>query len=361
MQRKVIHCDCDCFFAAVEMRDNPEFSEIPLAIGGRSDRRGVIATCNYPAREFGVRSAMSTANALKLCPNLLVIPGNMAKYKEVSQQIMSIFLDYTSLIEPLSLDEAFLDVTGAEHHSGSATLIAEEIRLRVKSEVGITISAGVAPNKFLAKIASDWRKPDGLYVITPNQVEDFLVTLPVSKISGVGQKTAEKLSDLGIVTCADLRTKSLIDLVERFGKFGKRLFDLARGIDHRPVKTSRVRKSISVEHTYPTDLQTIEQCLSQLPMLLEELEQRYSKYQETRAVAGVVVKVKFYDFVQTTAENTVTLPDLAHFRQLLCDAYNRGSRPVRLIGVGYRLLDDKQGQPKQLNLLESQPVSEDRA
>lgn len=352
MQRKIIHCDCDCFFAAVEMRDNPSLSAVPLAIGGRSDRRGVIATCNYSAREFGVRSAMSTAHALKLCPHLTVVPGNMAKYKEVSQQIMSIFIDYTDVIEPLSLDEAFLDVTGSEHCHGSATLIAEEIRSRVETEVGITISAGIAPNKFLAKIASDWNKPNGIYVIKPEQVEGFLLSLPVKKISGVGDKTAQKMAQIGIVTCLDLRAKSLIELVERFGKFGKRLFELARGIDHRPVKTSRIRKSISVEHTYPTDLQNIESCLSQLPVLIEELETRYNKYKETRLVAGVVVKIKFFDFVQTTAENTVVKPDISHFRQLLCDAYSRGERPVRLIGVGYRLKDDKQGQPFQLSLID---------
>lgn len=352
MQRKIIHCDCDCFFAAVEMRDNPSLSAVPLAIGGRSDRRGVIATCNYSARKFGVRSAMSTAHALKLCPHLTVVPGNMAKYKEVSQQIMSIFLDYTDVIEPLSLDEAFLDVTGSEHCHGSATLIAEEIRSRVEAEVGITISAGIAPNKFLAKIASDWNKPNGIYVIKPEQVEGFLLSLPVKKISGVGDKTAQKMAQIGIVTCLDLRAKSLIELVERFGKFGKRLFELARGIDHRPVKTSRIRKSISVEHTYPTDLQNIESCLSQLPILIDELETRYNKYKDTRLVAGVVVKIKFFDFVQTTAENTVIEPDISHFRQLLCDAYSRGERPVRLIGVGYRLKDDKQGQPFQLSLID---------
>jgi DNA polymerase-4 len=352
MQRKIIHCDCDCFFAAVEMRDNPSLSSVPLAIGGRSDRRGVIATCNYSARKFGVRSAMSTAHALKLCPHLTVVPGSMAKYKEVSQQIMSIFLDYTDVIEPLSLDEAFLDVTGSEHCHGSATLIAEEIRSRVEAEVGITISAGIAPNKFLAKIASDWNKPNGIYVIKPEQVEKFLLSLPVKKISGVGDKTAQKMAQVGIVTCLDLRAKSLIELVERFGKFGKRLFELARGIDHRPVKTSRIRKSISVEHTYPTDLQNVEECLSQLPVLIEELENRYNKYKETRLVAGVVVKIKFFDFVQTTAENTVVEPDISHFRQLLCDAYTRGERPVRLIGVGYRLKDDKQGQPIQLSLID---------
>lgn len=352
MQRKIIHCDCDCFFAAVEMRDNPALIEIPMAIGGAIDRRGVIATCNYPARAFGVRSAMATAQALKLCPNLIVLPGNMNKYREASRRVMDIFREYTEVIEPLSLDEAFLDVTGSEHCQGSATYIAEEIRQRVKSEVGITISAGVAPNKFLAKIASDWNKPDGIYVVQPDQVTEFLNDLPVSKISGVGKKTAEKLSGMGINSCLQLRKRSLAELVERFGKFGKRLYELARGLDERPVQTGRIRKSISVEHTFANDLGDVEACLARLPALLQELEQRFAKHEKEKNVTGVIVKVKFFDFVQTTAEHTVSVPELAHFRQLLIDAYNRGGRPVRLIGVGYRLKPLQGDQPKQLNLLE---------
>lgn len=351
MQRKIIHCDCDCFFAAVEMRDNPELAEIPLAVGGSADRRGVISTCNYLARDYGVRSAMSTAMALKLCPGLTVISGSMSKYKEVSQRVMAIFSDYTTQIEPLSLDEAFLDVTGSEHCRGSATLIAEEIRQRVRHEVGITISAGVAPNKFLAKVASDWNKPDGLFVVQPDRVDEFVAQLGVSKISGVGEKTAEKLKGFGIETCLDLRKKTLSELVEGFGKFGKRLYELSRGIDDRPVRVSRERKSVSVEHTYAEDLSDLDSCLAQLPVLLAELEQRYAKHKETRAISGAVVKVKFFDFVRTTAEHSVALPDESHFRQLLIDAYTRGSRPVRLIGVGYRLKPDQSTEPQQLSLI----------
>lgn len=351
MDRKIIHCDCDCFFAAVEMRDNPSLSSVPMAVGGSQDRRGVIATCNYQAREYGVHSAMSTAKALKLCPDLQVIPGSMSKYKEVSQQIMRIFREYTDIIEPLSLDEAFLDVSGSVHAQGSATLIAQEIRQRVRQEIGITISAGVAPNKFLAKIASDWNKPDGLFVIKPDQVASFIFNLPVQKISGVGIKTAERLQRYGVTTCGDLQSKSRTELLERFGKFGQRLYELARGIDERPVRVSRTRKSVSVEHTYPHDLPNLESCCDALPLLLQELEQRYEKNKQHGAIAGAVVKVKFHDFVQTTAEHSVEKPGLEHFRQLLIDAYSRGSRPVRLIGVGYRLQSSEQGQPEQLNLL----------
>lgn len=351
MQRKIIHCDCDCFFAAVEMRDDPSLISIPIAIGGSASRRGVISTCNYVAREYGVRSAMATAQALKLCPNLTVLSGNMQKYKTASAQVMDIFREYTDLIEPLSLDEAYLDVTDSEMCSGSATLIAEEIRHRVRDEVGITISAGVAPNKFLAKIASDWNKPDGIWVITPDEVESFVLQLPVDKISGVGEKTAEKLNRMGIHNCKDLREKPRIALLERFGKFGQRLYELSRGMDERPVKSQRVRKSVSVEHTFSDDLPDLESCLGQLPTLLEELEQRFIKYKDKRQVAGAVVKVKFFDFVQTTAEHTLNNADESHFRQLLIDAYSRGARPVRLIGVGYRLKPDNSESPEQLSLL----------
>lgn len=351
MSRKIIHCDCDCFFAAVEMRDDPSLATLPLAVGGSTDRRGVIATCNYLARQFGVRSAMATATALRLCPELKVVSGNMAKYKAVSQQIMQIFREYTDVIEPLSLDEAFLDVTHADCCSGSATLIAKEIRQRVREEVGITISAGVAPNKFLAKIASDWNKPDGLFVIQPDQVNAFLAPLAVSKISGVGEKTAQRLQALGVETCADLQRKTRAELLERFGKFGQRLYELAQGIDERPVRVSRVRKSISIEHTYPRDLQDLESCLAQLPALMAELEARFEKHKQQGRITGAVVKVKFHDFVQTTAEHHLQQPQASHFRQLLIDAYSRGNRAVRLIGLGYRLQPILEGQPEQLNLL----------
>jgi DNA polymerase-4 len=245
-QRKIIHVDCDCFYAAIEMRDDPSLASKPLAVGGSADRRGVIATCNYEARSYGVRSAMASGQALKLCPDLLIVKPRMDVYKAVSREIQSIFRDYTDLIEPLSLDEAYLDVTASPHFAGSATRIAQDIRRRVSQELHITVSAGVAPNKFLAKIASDWKKPNGLFVITPDQVEDFVAALPVNKLHGVGKVTADKLGRLGIRTCSDLREWNKLALVKEFGSFGERLWGLARGIDDRIVHNDSRRQSVSV-------------------------------------------------------------------------------------------------------------------
>lgn len=319
------------------MRDNPAYREIPLAIGGSEERRGVIATCNYPARKFGVRSAMSTAKAKRLCPNLTVISGNMEKYRQVSQQVMEIFRQYTDLIEPLSLDEAYLDVTDCTLHQGSATRIAEEIRYKVASQIGITISAGVAPNKFLAKVASDWQKPDGLFVIPPDKVDAFVQPLPVRLISGVGEKTAQRLKGMGVETCLQLQVFTRAQLIDRLGRFGDALYDRCRGIDEREVKTSRERKSVSVEHTYPDDLPDLQRCILQLPILLQQLELRYKKLKQPYQITGLVVKVKFHDFSQTTAERAGAALSLECYQQLLTEAWSRSERPVRLLGVGYRL------------------------
>ncbi|MGB0467663.1 MAG: DNA polymerase IV [Pontibacterium sp.] len=351
MQRKIIHLDCDCFFAAVEIRDNPEWGAVPLAVGGSSQRRGVIATCNYVAREYGIHSAMPTAKALQLCPQLTVIPGHMEKYRQASAQIMSIYRDYTEVIEPLSLDEAYLDVTESMFCRGSATLMAEEIRARVKAEVGITVSAGVAPCKFLAKIASDWNKPDGLFLIRPSEVQAFVETLAVKKLFGVGEKTAARLHQHGLMTCGDLKKVPLPQLVKAFGRFGQCLYELCRGIDERPVRVSRVRKSISVENTFSSDLPDLESCLHQLPGLLDNLETRFEKYHGKYSIKGAVVKLKFLDFTQTTAEHATEQLSPVFFERLLCEAYERGAKPVRLMGVGYRLGPVKLQQGEQLRLI----------
>ncbi|QBC33812.1 DNA polymerase IV [Pandoraea sp. XY-2] len=339
--RKIIHCDADCFYASVEMRDDPSLRGIPLAVGGQPDQRGVVATCNYEARAFGVRSAMPSAQALKLCPELRIIAPTMRRYQEASQRIMAIYRDYTDLVEPLSLDEAYLDVTHSERCDGSATLIAREIRARVAEEVGLTVSAGVAPNKFIAKIASDWRKPDGMFVVRPAEIDAFVAALPVERLFGVGKVTAEKLRALGVQSCGDLRSHSMADLAERFGVFGQRLYERCRGIDTRDVSPDRERKSISVETTYTRDLRTPADCEAALEPLLRQLSERIERARrsEPLAIAKVFVKIRFADFSRTTAEAGALSVDAAQCRELLAEAVGRKRRPVRLMGVGVRLLE----------------------
>jgi len=339
MNRKIIHCDADCFFAAIEMRDDPSLKGRPMAVGGHSDRRGVISTCNYEAREFGIHSAMASATAMRLCPDLIIVPGNMEAYREASQSMREIFFDYTDLVEPLSLDEAFLDVTESTRCRSSATLMAEEIRQRIFEAINITVSAGVAPNKFLAKVASDWNKPNGLCVVPPSEVESFVRPLPVKMIYGVGKVTAEKLKRMGVETCADLRRFDQYELNERFGSFGQRLHNLCRGIDERPVSPSRRRKSLSVEHTYNEDLQSVDLCLAKLPDLFVELKSRLQRLDDGYQITKAFVKVKFNDFTSTTLERAGTGARLSDYRALLADAAQRQSLPVRLLGIGVRLLD----------------------
>jgi DNA polymerase-4 len=351
LSRKIIHCDCDCFYAAVEMRDDPSLRGRPLAVGGRPDQRGVVATCNYEARRFGVRSAMATSQALQRCPDLIVLPPAMDKYRAASKQILAIYRDYTDLVEPLSLDEAYLDVTHSSHFQGSATLIAQDIRARIAQTVGITASAGVAPNKFIAKIASDWNKPDGLFVVRPQEVDAFVAALPVDKLFGVGKVTAAKLKRLGVTNCIDLRDWSMADLQHHFGKFGASLYGLCRGVDPRQVSPSRERKSISVEETYVVDLPGLDACRRELPALIEKLVERVRRAKAERQLHKLFVKIRFADFRRTTAECVGTNIDAILFNKLLETGFERGNKPVRLLGAGVRLASEEE--ENQLALFES--------
>ncbi len=340
--RKIIHVDADSFYASVEMREDPSLVGKPLAVGGRSERRGVIAAASYAAREYGVRSAMASSRAMTLCPQLIILPPRFELYREISAEFHSIFSDYTSKIEPLSLDEAYLDVTDCERCDGSATLIAREIRQRIKDELRLTVSAGVAPNKFLAKVASDWDKPDGLFTIAPDQVAEFVRDLPVNRINGVGKVTAAKLAKMGVQTCGDLQALSLEQLVRRFGKYGKRLADVARGKDERPVQSTRTRKSISVERTFADDIADMEEMITAVDALVVELKRRFGRIADQYAPIKRVIKIKYKDFNQTTFEEMLTIDgtpwdEAEAFRRLLASAWPRGAKPVRLLGVGLRL------------------------
>jgi DNA polymerase-4 len=328
----------DCYYAAVEMRDNPEYRNVPLAIGGSSDKRGVISTCNYQARKFGVRSAMATAHALKLCPDLVLTPGRMSLYSEISQQIREIFSRYTDKVEPLSLDEAYLDVSECTLFSGSATLIAEDIRQTIYAETQLTASAGVAPCKFVAKIASDENKPNGICVITPEKIDDFVVGLPLGKIPGVGKVTLAKLNEIGLHTCADVRQFPFEDLIKRFGKFGSVIWERSHGQDDRNLSLDRQRKSVGVERTLPEDIRSEDDCIKMIDSLFPLLEKRLTKSQSKIQSQGI--KLKFSDFQQTTVEHKCQLLDKHYFLELLTEGLSRqANRGIRLVGLHVGLAD----------------------
>lgn len=322
----------DCFFAAVEMRDNPDLANIPIAIGGTSPR-SVIATCNYLARQYGVRSAMPTGKALTLCPHLTMVSGRMSVYKDVSIKIKEIFSRYTNKVEPLSLDEAFLDVTESTDFNGSATLIAEQIRADIFNELQLTASAGVAPNKFIAKIASDENKPNGQCVVPPDQVNNFVKDLDLKKIPGVGPKTLAKLHQKGFYSCADVRNSDNTYMAEKFGKFGPTLLQRSFGIDTREVESSRLRKSLAIETTLHRDIADFSECLDVMNNLLPKFLIRLDRVQN-RVINRQGVKLKFVDFTQTTVEQSGQSFDPTLYPSLLSQALDRAQgRKIRLIGI----------------------------
>ena len=328
----------DAFYASVEVRDRPDLRGKPIAVGGSPDGRGVVATASYEARKFGVRSAMASATALRVCPSLIFIRPDFSKYKAASQKVRAIFERFSSHIQPLSLDEAYLDVTDSSLFGGSATRIAQEIRRLIREETGLTASAGVAPNKFLAKIASDINKPDGLKVIKPKEIDAFMIGLPIEKIWGVGKVTAARMKSFGIHTCGDLQKYSINQLTSMFGSWGSTLYDYSRGIDHRPVREDRERKSLSVEETYRQDLGSIEECVEKLSELYEDWNERMVRSGARDRIRGIVVKFKFNDFTNQTREHVFSgYPKLADFRALLIEAYNVKTDPIRLIGIGVKL------------------------
>ncbi|CAK1694343.1 DNA polymerase IV [Vibrio crassostreae] len=337
--RKIIHVDMDCFYAAVEMRDNPAYRNRPLAVGGHEKQRGVLSTCNYEARKFGVRSAMPTGKALQLCPNLLVVPGRMSVYVEISKKIREIFSRYTSVIEPLSLDEAFLDVTDSTQCHGSATLIAESIRRDIWNELNLTASAGIAPIKFLAKVASDLNKPNGQFVIPPQDVQSVIDELPLEKIPGVGKVSIEKLHQAGFFTCKDIKESDYRDLLLKFGRQGASLWKRSHGIDDREVIIERERKSVGVERTFTQNISTYAECWQVIEdKLFPELETRLEEASPTKAIIKQGIKLKFADFQQTTIEHIHASLDREHFKELLSEILKRQQgREIRLLGLSVML------------------------
>ncbi len=324
----------DCFYAAIEIRDRPELRGRPVAVGGSPSQRGVLTTCNYEARAFGCRSAMPTFQALRLCPQLLVLPPRFELYRAESHRIRELFARFTPLVEPLSLDEAYLDVS---HWRSSGSSVAWEIRGQIHETTGLTASAGIAPNKLLAKIASDWKKPDGQFEVRPDEIAEFVRRLPVRRLWGVGGRTAEKFATLGVHTCADLQRLSLNDLTRLLGRFGFELFRRCRGIDERPVEPARERKSLSSERTYPHDLLDLDSCLRGFAELYREVLEDAAAHHSKRRIRSIFVKMRFSDFRRTTAERTSAQPTRELLQTLAGEAWNRArGRGVRLLGAGVR-------------------------
>jgi DNA polymerase-4 len=343
-ERKIIHVDMDCFYAAIEQRENPELKGKPIAVGG-GGRRGVLCTASYEARKFGCRSAMPGFKALELCPQLIIVPVRFDLYKQASVKVRAIFGRFTELIEPLSLDEAYLDVS---HWQSDPAAIAREIRTQIYEETQLTASAGISSNKLISKIASDWHKPNGQHQIKPDEIPAFMKNLPVAKLWGVGKKMQQKLTSAGIETCGDMQQIDKVTMAKNYGKWGLELYDLCRGVDNREVQTSRIRKSISKETTFGADINRVQDLFSDLAELLDSVRESHRERYEDRIIKATVVKLKFADFTQTTIERATEKPSIELVKELLLEGWRRGGhKSVRLLGVGIKLADpEPQSQPQ---------------
>ncbi len=354
--RRILHCDMDCFYAAVHVRDDPSLRGKPVVIGGNPNGRGVVAAANYEVRRYGVHSAMPAAQALRRCPHVVFIKPEFPRYREESQAIFEIFRDFTPLVQPASLDEAYLDVSDHLDPWGSATAVAREIRRRVREERRLTVSIGVGPNRLIAKIASDFDKPDGLTVVKPARVQAFLDPLPVRRVHGVGPATEKALAELGVATIADLRGLELEVLRRRFGRHGQGLYNYARGLDERPVHTHRERKSLGHERTYARDIASLEEMDAQL----EHLSQLVAAGLEKREISArtITVKVRYPDFTTLTRARSLKHPtasanQIAQVARELLRSTEAEKRNVRLLGVtGSGLSTGDEDGPEQLGLVE---------
>jgi DNA polymerase IV len=357
--RKVVHVDMDAFYASVEQRDNPELRGRPVVVAWLGNR-SVVCAASYEARKFGVRSAMPAVTAERLCPQAVFIPPDFARYKAASQAARQIFQRHTDLIEPLSLDEAYLDVTENKMQLPTATRVAKMIREQIYQELNLTASAGVAPNKFLAKIASDWKKPNGLFVIQPHEVQSFLLPLPIGRIPGVGQVTEARMKAIGIATVGDLYALEVATLEQHFGRYGRRLYDLARGVDDNPVVPNRASKSISAEDTFEKDIP-----LAEAKLLIRKLSEKVwnSSRQNARMARTIVLKLKTKEFNTLTRSLTppvmpLSIEEFADMAMSLCERVDLGPAQLfRLVGVG---LSNFQVEPESnVPLFESESSDDD--
>lgn len=357
MDRKIIHIDMDAFFASVEMLDHPELKGKPVIVGGDPQGRGVVAACSYEARRYGIHSAMACSRALRLCPRSIFLRPRKERYQEISKQIMNIFRQHTDLVEPLSLDEAFLDTTINKKNIPSATWIAREIREEILKETGLTCSAGVSFNKFLAKTASDFNKPDGITVITPDKAISFIAALPINKFYGVGKATEKKMLAIGIRNGADLASYSRSDLISHFGKAGSFFYDISRGVDRRTVQYSRERKSVGTEITLKQDTDEHERIISILGHLAGKIEEILSR--KNTCGHTLTLKVRYQDFTTVTRSKSLPHPvfrteEIMNYLPRLLGTTEAGRKKLRLLGITVSKLKDQEKStgsiPRQLPL-----------
>ena len=343
--RKIIHIDMDCFFAAVEIREKPELKYLPVAVAGSENKRGVVTTCNYIARKFGVKSAMPSIIAKQLCPDIIFLPVNFDKYKKISADIRKIYECYTKIIEPIALDEAYLDVTNSKYCDGNPENMARQIRQKIFDDFKLTASAGISSNKFLSKIASDWNKPNGQFSIKDNEIENFILQVPIRKIFGIGEKNEKKLLSLKIKNCADLQTIDKAKLVDMFGKYGSTLFYLCRGVDEREVEPNRISKSLSVEDTFLQDLISLEECTNQMKLIFNKLCIRLKQSKEQdRPIKSCFIKIKYSDFKTTSSQILCNELSFDVIYSLLTKSYQEKPKPIRLLGAGVQFAKLKKSQ-----------------
>ena len=340
--RKIIHVDMDSFFASLEIRDKPELKNQPVAVGGKGNERGVLTTCNYIARKFGLHSAMSSKKALSLCKHLIILPVNIDKYKQESKEIFKIFKCYSKIIEPVSIDEAYIDVTHSDYCESDPEKMANQIRSCIWKDFKITASAGISCNKLIAKICSDWKKPNNQYCLSDNQVPNFIKNVRLNKIPGIGKVNFEKCINLNMEYCKDMYIYSVYELEKIFGSFGGTLYNLIRGIDQRDVKTNRVRKSISVEDTFVEDIKHHELCIHKIHLLFKKLLNRCQNnaiHQDL--VKEIFIKVKFNDFKSISRQSRCNELNLEQFIQLFNSKIKKPIKPIRLLGLGFTLKENK--------------------
>ena len=350
--RKIIHIDMDSFFASVEIRDNPNLKNKPVAVGGKANERGVLTTCNYIARKFGLHSAMPTKQAQKLCKDLVVLPVDIMKYRNSSKEIFKIFKCYSKKIEPVSIDEAFLDVSDSDYCLGDPEEMARQIRSCIKNDFGITASAGISSNKLLAKICSDWKKPDNQFSVCDHEIEDFIRNVSLKSIPGIGKVNYKKCIDLNMSICSDMYKMSVNELTNLFGSYGFTLFNLIRGIDNREVETDKIRKSISVEDTFNADLVDVESCENKLAILFEKLIKRCESANiRTKEVKEIFIKVKFNNFETITRQKKCNYLNMDEFINLFSDNIKDITKPIRLIGIGFKLKEVK-NEPSQFDIFQ---------